>query len=44
MADAVVNVDELYNKACKKLIDQFVSRKAIIYNDLDRHIKFKRSL
>ena len=34
MADAVVNVDEL-NKLSQKLIDQFVSRKAIIYNDLD---------
>jgi len=34
MADAVVNIDEL-NKISQKLIDQFVSRKAIIYNDLD---------
>jgi len=34
MADAVVNIDEL-NKLSQKLIDQFVSRKAIIYNDLD---------
>jgi len=34
MADAIVNIDEL-NKISQKLIDQFVSRKAIIYNDLD---------
>ncbi|HCT29713.1 MAG TPA: hypothetical protein DIW31_03025 [Bacteroidales bacterium] len=34
MADAVVNIDEL-NKLSQKLIDQFVSRKAIIFNDLD---------
>jgi len=34
MADEVVNIDEL-NKTSQKLIDQFVSRKAIIYNDLD---------
>lgn len=34
MADAVVNIDEL-NKISQKLIDQFVSRKAVIYNDLD---------
>lgn len=34
MADEVVNIDEL-NKTSQKFIDQFVSRKAIIYNDLD---------
>lgn len=34
MADAVVNIDEM-NKLSQILIDQFVSRKAIIYNDLD---------
>ncbi|MHC1704739.1 MAG: hypothetical protein AB9846_12600 [Tenuifilaceae bacterium] len=34
MADAIVNIDEL-NKISQKLIDQFVSRKSIIYNDLD---------
>jgi len=34
MADEVVNIDDL-NKTSQKLIDQFVSRKAIIYNDLD---------
>lgn len=34
MADAVTNIDEL-NKLSQRLIDQFVSRKAIIYNDLD---------
>lgn len=34
MADAVTNIDES-NKISQRLIDQFVSRKAIIYNDLD---------
>ncbi|MHC1704743.1 MAG: outer membrane beta-barrel protein [Tenuifilaceae bacterium] len=34
MADAVTSIDEL-NKISQKLIDQFVSRKAIIFNDLD---------
>ena len=34
MADAVVDIDQS-NKSSQLLIDQFVSRKAIIYNDLD---------
>ena len=42
MADAVVNVDEL-NKLSQKLIDQFVSRKAIIYNDLDPQHKLSEA-
>ncbi len=34
MADAVVDINEV-NKASQQLIDLFVSRKAIVYNDLD---------
>ncbi|MBI9065786.1 MAG: hypothetical protein JEZ09_00760 [Salinivirgaceae bacterium] len=34
MADAAFDVDEI-NKASQQLIDLFVNRKAIIYNDLD---------
>ncbi len=34
MADAVVDIEEV-NKTSQKLIDLFVNRKAIVYNDLD---------
>lgn len=34
MADAVVDMDEV-NKTSQQLIDLFVNRKAIVYNDLD---------
>lgn len=34
MADAVLDMDEM-NKSSQKLIDLFVNRKAIIFNDLD---------
>jgi hypothetical protein len=38
MADAVVDMDEV-NKTSQKMIDLFVNRKAIIYNDLDPNHK-----
>lgn len=34
MADGITDIEE-QNKTSQKLIDQFISRKAIIYNDLD---------
>jgi len=38
MADAVVDIEEV-NKTSQKLIDLFVNRKAIIFNDLDPNKK-----
>jgi hypothetical protein len=42
MAEAMGNVDEL-NKVSQRLIDQFVSRKAIIFNDLDPSYKLSEA-